>query len=206
MIVGPTITERPGDGAERTNPLRDLGDVLEALDRLPLPLFAVTSNGVIRWVNRAAENVVGDVRGVRFTQVVAPESKAVTESALASKVVGALASTDYDAVVLAEDGARVDVEISSVPIAGTTGVTGVFGAVRIKDGATPGPPVTARSLTPRQAEVLGYLARGLQTEEMAAEMGRSRETVRNHVRALLQRLGAHSRLEAVTTARRRGLL
>jgi DNA-binding NarL/FixJ family response regulator len=61
-------------------------------------------------------------------------------------------------------------------------------------------------LTPRQAEVLGYLARGYSTEEMASAMGVSKETVRNHVRGLLRTLGVHSRLEAVATAHLRGLV
>ena len=89
---------------DRTNALRDFGDVFVALDRLPLPVFAVASNGVIRG------------RGTR--------------------VPGSWYGTD----------------------------------------------------------------------DMAAAMGLSRETVRNHVRALLRRLGVHSRLEAVTTAQLRGLI
>jgi DNA-binding NarL/FixJ family response regulator len=37
-------------------------------------------------------------------------------------------------------------------------------------------------------------------------MGLSVETVRNHIRAVLRKLSAHSRLEAVANARKLGLL
>jgi DNA-binding CsgD family transcriptional regulator len=65
---------------------------------------------------------------------------------------------------------------------------------------------SAASLTARQREVLVLLGEGLSTAAIAARLGLSKETVRNHVRAVLQELGAHSRLEAVVEARRRGLL
>jgi PAS domain S-box-containing protein len=61
-------------------------------------------------------------------------------------------------------------------------------------------------LTPRQAEVLGLLAQGRSVKEICAELYLSKATVRNHVRALLQALGAHSQLEAVAAARKLGLL
>jgi len=192
--------------ADRTSPLRDFGDVFGALDRLPIPIFAIARNGVVRWLNMAAERVAGDKRGVRFTQLVAPESRAAANEAFASKVVGSRPSTDYEAVLFREDGSRVNVEICSVPVDGDAGIAGVFGAVEVKDDE-PAPPRRRDSeLTPRQAEVLGYLARGYKTDDMAAAMGVSKETVRNHVRGLLQRLDVHSRLEAVTTARLRGLV
>ncbi len=64
----------------------------------------------------------------------------------------------------------------------------------------------AASLTPRQREVLVLLGEGLDTVAIAARLGLSKETVRNHVRSVLQELDVHSRLEAVVESRRRGLL
>ena len=49
--------------------------------------------------------------------------------------------------------------------------------------------------------MLRLLERGRTTEQIADELHLSRETVRNHIRALLQAVGAHSRLEAVALAR-----
>jgi DNA-binding NarL/FixJ family response regulator len=61
-------------------------------------------------------------------------------------------------------------------------------------------------LTPRQLEVLGYLADGLSTRQIAERLWLSGATVRNHVSAILAALDSHSRLEAVARGRRLGLV
>ena len=61
-------------------------------------------------------------------------------------------------------------------------------------------------LTPRQLDVLRLLAEGIPARGIAIRLGLSEPTVRNHIRATLLELGAHSQLEAVFRARRRGLL
>lgn len=65
-----------------------------------------------------------------------------------------------------------------------------------KGGAAPNP-----RLTPRQLEILALLAQGLRVKEIAHGLRLSETTVRNHVRAVLLELGAHSQLEAVAKAR-----
>ena len=67
-------------------------------------------------------------------------------------------------------------------------------------------PSGAVSLTSRQNDVLQLLGEGASTDQIAAALHLSKETVRNHIRHILRALGAHSRLEAVTVAHRRGLL
>lgn len=61
-------------------------------------------------------------------------------------------------------------------------------------------------LTDREREVLGLLARGYANKVVAAELFLSVNTVRNYVQSLLAKLGAHSKLEAVSTAVREGLI
>jgi PAS domain S-box-containing protein len=61
-------------------------------------------------------------------------------------------------------------------------------------------------LTPREVEVLMDLAEGKATNRIAAELGVSVHTVRNHVDRLFKKLHAHSRLEVVAAARRLGLI
>ena len=61
-------------------------------------------------------------------------------------------------------------------------------------------------LSDRQRRVLHLLADGMRTTDIAAALGVSVGTLRNQLRVLLVRLGAHSQLEAVAVARRRGLL
>jgi DNA-binding NarL/FixJ family response regulator len=67
-------------------------------------------------------------------------------------------------------------------------------------------PHSRIDLTDREVEILGLLARGMSTEEIVEHLVISVHTVRNHIRGLLGKLGAHSRLEAVAIATRQGLV
>ena len=62
------------------------------------------------------------------------------------------------------------------------------------------------ALTPRQLEVLMLLSEGKSVREIGKELYLSEATVRNHVRSLLQALGAHSQLEVLAKAREMGIL
>ena len=64
----------------------------------------------------------------------------------------------------------------------------------------------AVSLSPRQREVLILLSEGVRAKQIAARLGLSEPTVRNHIRSILRRLGCHSQLEAVAEARRARLV
>jgi len=61
-------------------------------------------------------------------------------------------------------------------------------------------------LTPREAEVLSLVAKGLSNAEVAARIGRTEGTVKVHLKNILQKLDASDRTEAVTTALRRGFI
>jgi DNA-binding NarL/FixJ family response regulator len=52
-------------------------------------------------------------------------------------------------------------------------------------------------LTPRQEEVLGLLARGFVTKEIADQLGISFDTVRFHLKKIYAKLHVRSRTEAV---------
>jgi DNA-binding CsgD family transcriptional regulator len=60
-------------------------------------------------------------------------------------------------------------------------------------------------ITPRELEVLALIADGYSTREIARALWITEETVRTHVRRLLERLGAHTRAHAVSIAYREGL-
>ena len=88
-----------------------------------------------------------------------------------------------------------------MPLRDGSHVMGVFGQVKdIAEDSTPAAPDSR--LTPRQSEVLRLLERGYSTDQIGRELHLSTETVRNHVRAVLQALNVHSRLEAVALSRR----
>ena len=72
---------------------------------------------------------------------------------------------------------------------------------RIKQRETP-----AYDLTPRELEVLRLVATGTSTDEIRQRLFISTHTVRNHVRNILAKLNAHSKLEAVAIAARDGLI
>jgi two-component system, NarL family, nitrate/nitrite response regulator NarL len=68
----------------------------------------------------------------------------------------------------------------------------------------PLPP--GEELTSREREVLQYLAEGLPNKAVAGRMNISEHTVKFHVNAILGKLGAQSRTEAVVRASRLGLI
>ena len=180
--------------------LKALGaDVEDALEHVNVPSYVIDRAGVVRWMNQAAREVVGDRVGRQFTSVVAPEETQRARELFARKILGNTQVTDAPVVVVDPDGGRVAVEISSVPLRQDEHVVGVFGQVsNVLEEPHPHPEL---HLTPRQSEVLKLLELGRSTTQIAEELHVSRETVRNHVRHLLHALGASSRLEAVALAR-----
>lgn len=67
-------------------------------------------------------------------------------------------------------------------------------------------PYSADELTDREREVLALVAEGLPNAAIADRLVVSVHTVRNHIASLSAKLGAHSKLEALSIAVRRGLL
>ncbi|HSM43986.1 MAG TPA: response regulator transcription factor [Acidimicrobiia bacterium] len=61
-------------------------------------------------------------------------------------------------------------------------------------------------LTGREVEILGLVGEGKTSKEIADELFISENTVRNHVRNILDKLGMKSRFEAVNWAYREGLI
>jgi len=62
------------------------------------------------------------------------------------------------------------------------------------------------ALTPREREVLALMAEGLDNRAIAADLGIAFTTVRGHVQNILEKLDAHSKLEALACAARYALL
>jgi DNA-binding NarL/FixJ family response regulator len=69
---------------------------------------------------------------------------------------------------------------------------------------SPTPPTD--TLTTREREVLGLIAQGRANKEIAAALSVTERTVKFHVSAILAKLGAGNRTEAVAFARERGLI
>lgn len=125
------------------------------------------------------------------------------------------------AAVLIVSGANDDRSTARAMAAGSHGFVSkgrpsaeIIGAVRtVAAGGTvfpPGVPEHASGaealLSPREVQILELLAAGRSTSEMATELYVSVNTIRNHVNAVIKKLGAHSRLEAVAEGVRLGLV
>jgi PAS domain S-box-containing protein len=177
------------------------GDIEGALEAISVPSYVIDDSGVIRWVNPAALELVGDVRGRHYTSVVAPEDTRRAQDVFTQKILGSAEVTDSEHVLLNGKGGRLQVEISSVPLKRGGHVIGVFG--QLMDASYEPEPIIHPSLTPRQTEILRLLERGRSTDQIADDLTISKETVRNHVQDVLRALGAKSRLEAVALARGR---
>jgi DNA-binding NarL/FixJ family response regulator len=61
-------------------------------------------------------------------------------------------------------------------------------------------------LTPREIEILQYIAKGYLNKQIAAELGISEQTIKNHVTSILRKLNANARTEAVVVAIKQGLI
>ncbi|MGZ4318262.1 MAG: PAS domain-containing protein, partial [Gaiellaceae bacterium] len=77
------------------------GDLEDALDRVKVPSYVYDRQGIIRWINRAARELVGDVRGRQVTSVVAPEESRRAQEAFLKHI---FSSEDVEGQVVLVDG------------------------------------------------------------------------------------------------------
>lgn len=77
---------------------------------------------------------------------------------------------------------------------------------RLRDGRSePSGPERLGTLTHREREILGALAEGRSTAELAIDLGISPLTVQSHVKNILAKLCVHTKVEAVRMVWRHGL-
>jgi DNA-binding NarL/FixJ family response regulator len=61
-------------------------------------------------------------------------------------------------------------------------------------------------LSPRELEVLGLLAKGMENKQVARALGISEATVKTHIKSIFERLDVRSRAEAVAVGLRTGII
>lgn len=159
-------------------PLQSLDRLADARDaRLPVVALLADLNGAIE----AAATLLGTgVRGLLLQNTNSDDLVAVITAA--ARGIVALDGDIADAIFA--DSARVD---PSHP-----------------GGNNAAAPVEA--LTARELEVINLIAEGLPNKTIAGRLNISEHTVKFHVNAILTKLGAQSRTEAVVRATRLGLI
>ena len=81
-----------------------------------------------------------------------------------------------------------------------------FAALNKRDQEERAEQVPAPKLTDREMQVLKLVAKGMNNRDIAKELFISENTVKNHVRNILEKLQIHSRMEAVMIAVREKLI
>jgi DNA-binding CsgD family transcriptional regulator len=101
---------------------------------------------------------------------------------------------------------------SAITLADSLGALGLADRIRARlraagEESVPSRPRSAGgAITQRQVEILALVAQGLSSPQIAERLHISPKTAANHVAAILTRLGAATRAEAVAIAVREGLL
>jgi PAS domain S-box-containing protein len=181
-----------------------------------LAVIATDMDGVVTTWNGRAESLYGWTReealGRHITELTVPdESRGPAQAIMAAIARGESWGGPFR--LRRKDGSLFTAYIKDSPILGANGeLVGIVGvSIEIADpdiahavrslvtGSNHGARRT-RTLSPREREVLALLARGLTGEQIATRLVLSPETVRTHIRNAREKLGASTRVEAVTMA------
>ena len=181
------------------------------VDSLTVPSSIHDLDGRFVHMNAAAEQASGftsdQLRGRELTDRLPSETRAPVE-ALFRRAVEHGEPTDFETIFVDGSGDTRSARVQQLPLRDGEEIVGVI-TLAFGVRALPSRPIGLQSrpdLTPRQHQVLELIAAGHSTAEIARELTLSSETVRNHLRNLLRALRAHSRVEAIATAQRLGLL
>ena len=195
-------------------------NTLAALAELRARIALLDRTGVIVWTNsswsRLRQSQTGDTLaaaalGVNYIAVCRrshhPASAVIAEGVhVVVERTGSFFELEYEA--LGAQDRRTKISITPAP-AGHDGAVVMqvdshgpteASALRITAPAAAAVTSAAEALTGREREVLALMARGLDNQAIASELGIGYATVRAHVRSLMAKLEARSRLEAVVRA------
>jgi PAS domain S-box-containing protein len=183
---------------------------LELVQQLAIPASVHDARGRFVYINPAAERASGmtntDWVGRSLLEPLVPEARPNVDEQF-RRAVQSGSPTDFETVFVDGHGHTRGVRAQYVPIRRGDEVIGVLIlAFDVHPVGSRRELTIAPELTRRQREILELVAAGHTTADIARELTLSEETVRNHVRAILQRLQAHTRTEAVAAAKRLGLL
>lgn len=207
------VTENERDVPQPGLPTHD-----QVLDHVDLAVIATDARGVVCAWNARAATLYGWSRGEALGRPIGELTVPADGQDHAEEIMAALARGETwqgTFRLRRKDGSTFTAFVKDSPILDEKGeLIGIVGvsieigdpelgrAVRalVADGHQPQFARRARTLSPREREVLGLLARGLTGEQIADRLVLSPETVRTHIRNAREKLGASTRVEAVTMA------
>jgi PAS domain S-box-containing protein len=192
--------------------LHRLQDVdLWLVDSLEIPATLHDVEGRFVYMNAAAERACGNsndqMRGRPLTALLPPEAHENVEAQF-RRVMEHGEPTDFETVFVDANGRLRGVRTQQLPLRSGDEIVGAL-TLAFDVRQPPSEPIGSvphPRLTPRQRKILDLIASGLSTSEIAEELTLSTETVRNHLRSVFRELHAHTRIDAIATAQRLGLL
>lgn len=122
-----------------------------------------------------------------------------------SQVMNAAATYTNAGVILRDSSSEVLTSALSAVANGLTVLDGTFALSGLGDASLNGPALN-EDLTSREDDVLQLLAKGMTNKAIAHALGITDHTVKFHVNAIMGKLSAQSRTEAVVQAARSGLI
>jgi PAS domain S-box-containing protein len=187
----------------------------QVLDQVGLAVIATDADGVVTTWNARAEALYGWSRDEAVGRHVSDLTVPDDDRRTAEQIIDAIQrgqSWEGAFRVRRKDGTSFTAFVKDSPIFEDGHLIGIVGvsieigdpalaeAVRSLIGDGTRPQRRTRALSPREREVLALLARGLTGEQIAERLVLSPETVRTHIRNAREKLGASTRVEAVTMA------
>ena len=196
---GGCLAGLPDGGVEILGPVPDASAALHALDAQDVSLVLVD-------LDRVDGSGVETVRAIRqgATQprvlgITGHQGADLAAGALAAGACGVVSSHPSGETLLASFRRALAGELVLPAIH----LTSLVDRLRVGRDATAAGRLDF--LTGREREILGLLADGNSTVEIARTLGIRPMTVQSHVKNILAKLGVHSKVEAVTLAWRLGL-
>lgn len=191
-------------------------DLYALLDVSRFGACAAAPEGTVVFWNRRAEQILGlsaeQVTGRPVREIIALVNARAPEGTVSDSTVSATALTaimlghsdDALTVYLFEDDDESGGEGVSEPRTQAVAAAAADSQAGESDGGRQ--RGATEILSPRELEVLRFVAAGIRTEKIASDLNISVHTVRNHVRSLRSKLNAKTKLDAVMTAMAKGLL
>lgn len=187
----------------------------DVLDQVDLAVIATDAAGIVTTWNARAESLYGWSREEAIGRSIV-ELTVDGDAGDAEEIMSALRrgeSWQGAFPLRRKDGTRFTAFVKDSPMHDDDGnLIGIVGvsielsdpdladAIRAVSDVADSAGRRARVLSPREREILGLLARGLTGEQIAARLVLSPETIRTHIRNAREKLGASTRVEAVTMA------